>query len=99
MPETNPAELVENAAGQYAVKGDLSFATVAGLLKRSASLFAQPQVAIDLAGVTYADSAGLALLIEWLRLARQRGVTLRYSGLPEQLRSLAAISEVEALLA
>lgn len=86
-------------AGQYSVNGELSFATAAGLLDKSTSVFAQSQnLAVDLSGVTYADSAGLALLIEWLRLAKQRGAMLRYSGLPGQLKSLAAISEVESLL-
>lgn len=102
MPDKAPgtsSDLVATGAGQYSVNGELSFATAAGLLDKSTSVFAQSQnLAVDLSGVTYADSAGLALLIEWLRLAKQRGAMLRYSGLPGQLKSLAAISEVESLL-
>lgn len=99
MAEINRSSLVETGAGRFAVNGALSFATAADLLKQSSPLFTQPQsVGVDLSGVTHSDSAGLALLIEWLRLAKQRGVTLKYSGLPAQLRSLAAISEVEELL-
>jgi phospholipid transport system transporter-binding protein len=54
---------------------------------------------IDLGGVTRADSAALALIIEWRRLATQRALTLELRGLPAQLRALAAASGLEALCA
>jgi len=54
---------------------------------------------IDCRGVNPSDSAGLAVLIDWLAVARQAGRTLRYSGLPEDLRALARISEIEDFLA
>lgn len=90
---------MEVSAGQFALRGELSFATVASLLKDSTPLFARSKdLGIDLSGVSFADSAGLALLIEWLRLAKRQGITLKYSALPAQLESLAAVSEVDALL-
>ncbi len=91
--------LVQQGEGRYVVQGELSFDTVTGLLSESHSLFAgESSVELDLSGVTYADSAGLALLVEWLRQARLQGRQLRYQSLPAQLQSLANVSEVTGLL-
>lgn len=89
--------------GQFSISGALSFDTVIELLSQGTSLLEkglleQGDTTIDLTGVTQADSAGLALLIEWLRQARQRGGRLRYTGVPRQLQALAGISDVESLL-
>ena len=54
---------------------------------------------IDLAGVTASDSSGLALVIEWLSVAKAAGKELRYENIPTQLQQLARLSEVEELLA
>ncbi len=54
---------------------------------------------IDLAGVTDSDSSGLALLIEWLSVAKAAQRTLQYENMPSQLHQLARLSEVEELLA
>jgi phospholipid transport system transporter-binding protein len=93
------AKLEQQGEGHYRVSGELSFATVTALLLQSRSLFAgESSIEVDLSGVTHADSAGLSLLIEWLRLAKVQGKQLRYSALPAQLGALANISEVEGLL-
>ena len=44
------------------------------------------------------DSAGLALLIELLSIARETKRALRYENIPEQIQELARLSDVEALL-
>jgi phospholipid transport system transporter-binding protein len=93
------AKLEAQAAGHYRVTGELSFATVTPLLLQSRSLFAgQSSIEVDLSGVTHADSAGLSLLIEWLRQAKLNGSQLHYLALPTQLSALASISEVDGLL-
>jgi len=38
------------------------------------------------------DSAGLALMIEWIRLSRMSRVQLRFKNVPEQLLALAKLS-------
>ncbi|MGC3980560.1 MAG: STAS domain-containing protein [Steroidobacteraceae bacterium] len=93
------AQLTQQGAGHYSVTGELSFATATQLLQQSHALFAgAADIEIDLAGVTHADSAGLSLLIEWLRQAKLHAAQLRYHALPAQLQALANISEVEGLL-
>lgn len=94
------ATLQQLSPGRYSLSGELSFATVTGLLQQSRSLFAgESNIEMDLSGVTHGDSAGLSLLIEWLRQAKLQGRQLRYIALPAQLNALASISEVDGLLA
>jgi phospholipid transport system transporter-binding protein len=94
------ASLTEASAGHFILNGELSFATVVGLLERGRTAFAgQREVEVELSGVTHADSAGLALLLEWLRLARLQGQKLVYKSVPKQLHTLANISEVAEWLA
>ncbi len=92
------AQLEQRSAGVYQLNGELSFATVTALLQHSRALFAgAPELQIDLSGVVHADSAGLSLLIEWLRQARLHNQRLTYVALPAQLQALAGISEVGEL--
>lgn len=77
----------------------MTFQTARDLWERSRSeLEGLRAVTIDLANVTEVDSAGLALLLEWVSWARQRGFTLSFANLPDKLRALARLSEVEGLL-
>jgi phospholipid transport system transporter-binding protein len=81
------------------VVGALRFTTVSALLPvGSAAINAGRAAVIDLAEVTSSDSAGLALLIEWLSVAKSAGRTLRFEKIPSQLQQLARLSEVEELL-
>lgn len=93
------ARLEALGEGRFRLEGVLDARTVGQLLIQGNEQFARLSGAqVDLAGVTATDSAGLALLIEWLRGARRRGQTLQFIKLPEQLSALARISEVESLL-
>lgn len=83
------------------LRGTLTFdcaaaAHAAGLEK----LAAQSQgssVEVDCAGVTHADSSGLAVLLDWMREATRAGYSLRFANLPNSLLQLARISEVSNL--
>jgi phospholipid transport system transporter-binding protein len=94
----NGADIEPLGEGRFLVTGVLDATTVAPVLKRSALLFADsPSLHIDLAGVTESDSSGLALLIEWLRLAKQKRQQIDFHNMPHQIDALARISEVEEL--
>jgi phospholipid transport system transporter-binding protein len=81
------------------VLGSLDFGTVTRLLPSgSKAILGGNAAVIDLAGVTDSDSAGLALLIEWLSVARHAQRPLRYENVSPQLKQLARLSEVEDLL-
>lgn len=85
--------------GRARVGGALEFHTVSALLPSGADAIEEGRAsAIDLSGVTASDSAGLALLIEWLSIAQAAGRTVRYENIPSQLRQLSALSEVDELV-
>jgi phospholipid transport system transporter-binding protein len=82
------------------VIGSLVFSTVGGLLPLGESAIVEGRVSqMDLAGITAGDSSGLALLIEWLSVAKSAGKTLTYANIPTQLHQIARLSEVEELVA
>ncbi len=81
------------------VVGALQFSTVGALLQPGAAAISAGRAAvIDLSTVSASDSSGLALLIEWLSIAQQARRPLRYENVPEQLKELARLSDVEGLL-
>jgi phospholipid transport system transporter-binding protein len=81
------------------VNGVLHFTTVTTLLRLGSEAITSGRAAIiDLSGVKDSDSSGLALLIEWLSIARATGKSLRYENIPTQLHQLARLSDVEELL-
>jgi len=100
LPIDAQAAFVAGAGGAFRLEAALTFATVPALwqpgLDRIAA--ASGEVEFDLQGVTVADSAGLALLIDWLAEARASQRTLRYLKVPEALSALAELSEVEPLI-
>jgi phospholipid transport system transporter-binding protein len=84
----------------HAISGELTFASTPAALGAAQAALEQGQGAfeVDLAGVTRADSAALALLLELARNARAAGRELRCSGAPEQLRRLAGFFGVTEVL-
>lgn len=86
--------------GAYTVTGDLTFATVDAALAASQEVVGPGEgpLLLDLTAVARTDSAGLALLVEWMRRARAVGREVRYAGMPVQMRDLARISDLDTLL-
>jgi phospholipid transport system transporter-binding protein len=81
------------------VNGVLHFTSVTALLKSGSEAIGNGRAAvIDLSGVSDSDSAGLALLIEWLSIAKAGNRSLRYENIPAQLHQLARLSDVDELL-
>lgn len=93
------ARFVNEGAGRFRLEGEVGFGTVMHLLHESHSLFEpEKRVRLDLAGVERINSAGLALVIEWMREAHRGGWTLEISNEPEELLAVARICDVEHLL-
>lgn len=77
----------------FSVEGDMTFAAIgAQLANLFAFLESAKRVTIDLGRVTAADSAGLALLVEWKKIARSQKCQLALKNIPEQLHMLANLS-------
>ncbi|MGE5155250.1 MAG: lipid asymmetry maintenance protein MlaB [Bdellovibrio bacteriovorus] len=93
------ARLITAGPGRLRVEGALDFGTVGDLVTAAVPLFpASGRLRIDLSGVESANSAGLALLLEWLDLARSRRLELEYLNLPSSLERIAAFSNLGPLL-
>ena len=54
-------------------------------------------VSLDLSGVSYLDTSGLATLIEAVRIARNHGTRLILSGMPNQPRYFLEITHLDRL--
>ncbi|MCU7798365.1 MAG: STAS domain-containing protein [Candidatus Thiodiazotropha sp. (ex Semelilucina semeliformis)] len=93
------AIIERDGAFHFHVKGEMTFATAKQLLKQSEDFFFQSQdIEIDLSQVTGADSAGLALLLEWKARATQQGVQIVINEIPEGVMSIAHLCQIEPLL-
>jgi phospholipid transport system transporter-binding protein len=85
--------------GRFRVGGLLDASTVTAVLEESRMRFqGVASIIVDLGGVTESDSSGLALLLEWLRLARKEKQKIHFDHVPQQIIALARISEVDDLL-
>jgi len=94
-------EVVASGNGRFAARGPLTFATARAAREqglRSLASAAGRELEVDCAGITASDSAGLAVLLDWLGAMKRAGRALRYTHLPAGLVALARISEVEELL-
>ncbi len=81
------------------IQGVLDFTTATQTLEQVAAHIADNKMLdIDLSGVTSANSAGLALLIEWLALARGTGHEVTFHHIPDGLRQLAGVCQVDGLI-
>jgi phospholipid transport system transporter-binding protein len=90
--------LSESASGELRVAGPLSFDSAGETLLISQSwLKAGHQIKFDLAGVTRADSAGLALIVEWVKEARGCGGDAQFVNVPPQLLALATACGLASL--
>lgn len=94
-------QISEPTPGRIVVTGELTFATArdarqVGTLVLEGSR--APNLVIDCAGVARGDSAGLAVLLDWLAWARRKARPIRLENLPSSLVAIAKISEVDGLL-
>jgi phospholipid transport system transporter-binding protein len=91
----------EPSVGRVIVTGELTFGTARearqlGVLVLESSR--AERIVVDCAAVTRADSAGLAVLLDWLAWGRRHSRTVGLENLPASLIAIARISEVDGLL-
>lgn len=78
------------------LKGELTLQSLRKLLPEADAQAAAGT--LDLSGITTADSAGLAYLLELQRRAAERGTVLRFTQPPEQLLALARFFKLESAI-
>lgn len=91
--------LATDSQGIVNVSGELTFNTANQLLTAAPKLFEQlTKLEIDLANVTRSDSAGLALLVDWMRYARKSNKAIIFHNVPSQMLAIANASGFDELL-
>lgn len=92
-------ELEDLGDGRFALSGRMTFQTAGSILRDSEAPFEQHTLlTIDLGGVTHTDSAGLALLLEWITWANHTVREIRFENMPEKILAIARTTEVDSLL-
>ena len=62
--------LEDKGGGCFLLSGKMTFGSVNQILDERLEMFDEhPRIEVDLSGVTKSDSAGVALLLEWITLA------------------------------
>ena len=86
--------------GTLELAGLLTFETVPDYYGQTDTLFnaGAGAVVVDLGQVTRADSAGLALLVEWAHRAQAVNRRIEFRNLPEQMRHLIEVSGLTRVL-
>jgi phospholipid transport system transporter-binding protein len=85
--------------GTISISGEFGFSTASNLLMQGQKLMdTQKELNIDLGAVTSSDSAGLALMLEWLDRYTAAGQQLHFLNVPESLLEIARVSNLIDLL-
>ena len=93
------ASLEKMTDQHYVLSGELSFESVPALSGSILPLLQEnARLDISLDKVRRSDSAGVAMLVEWLRLARQQDKPLRFLDIPEQMLSIVRVSGLDTIL-
>ncbi len=91
---------IEQRDGRLVLSGELDHEGVSRALKESRGWLSTGTgpLSVDLAGVSRSESAGIALLLEWLRQAKRQGREIEFLNPPAQMRSLMHFFELERVL-
>lgn len=93
MRKVSKLTIINQGIGRFLIEGDLTFSTIdKNTVKSFAFLNGAKEIVLDLSGVVSTDSAGLALMIEWIKYTRSKRVQLSFKNIPEQLLTLAKLS-------
>lgn len=91
--------LEDKGGGRFLLSGEMAFRTAGKILRVSEELFEDhTRIEVDLSGVTKSDSAGLALLLEWITWANHTVREIRFVGMPDKIDAIAKTTEVDHLL-
>lgn len=85
--------------GRMQLSGVLDIDSAGGLLSEIADLtYDASAIAVDLREVERSDSAGVAVLIAWMRSARQAQRDIRFLNMPSQMLNIARVSGLDVIL-
>lgn len=89
-PQITVEKLSDTSIG---LSGILNFASVPDLKNAIVPFLPKlDKLTVDLSGISYSDSTGLALLSEWLRQVKAQNKTIEYIAMPEQMQAIATVT-------
>lgn len=98
-PSASTGSSIAYDAGVCRITGALNFSTAGAALASVDKLIRQhSELEIDLSGVSECNSVGLALLIEWLAIARREKHSVTFNHIPDTLLQLAGVCQVDGLI-
>jgi phospholipid transport system transporter-binding protein len=81
------------------ISGDLDFSNVMSLYEKSLPYLRQSQkLTVDFANLHSSNSASIALLLEWRKLAVASGKSIQFLHLPSDCLSIAKAAGLDSLL-
>jgi phospholipid transport system transporter-binding protein len=107
LPGTGKFSIVEQSPGAFSLAGELTFETANNAIEKTSGLFnaaakreagAVNVITLDLSGIMRADSAGLALILEWCKQSAAAKRKVRFSNIPLQLQAIARVAGVDAII-
>lgn len=90
--------MIEVTGQRLLVTGPMVIDSAAALKKAGDGAVAEGAAVVNLSAVTDADSAAVAVLLSWLRVAQERKQILSIVNPPASIRSLATLYGVAELL-
>jgi phospholipid transport system transporter-binding protein len=95
----NHERQVQLMNGSLFVSGKLNFGTVMEVWQQSLPLLSQcKELNFDFSGVSQTNTCALALLLEWLKYAKQHQKPLSFIQLPLKLKAIASIAGIDSLV-
>jgi phospholipid transport system transporter-binding protein len=97
-------EVMESPKGYFTLQGDLNRNTIpksgalATLDRSNQNNSGDDAFTLDMLGVSNSDTAGLAWLMNFLKNNQQQHIHFELKNIPERLRKLAKISDVDSFL-
>lgn len=90
--------MIRREGDRMIVSGALTLASVASALREGNAAIGEGVRTVDLGEVGELDSSALALLLAWLRQAKQQNHGLSFANLPQGLTTIARLYGVAELL-
>lgn len=95
----SPAATLACQQERIMVQGELNFTTVVSLWNNSLpKLAAYSSLHFDLTHVTVSNSGGVALILGWIKYAKEKNKSITFNNIPASLLSILSVSGVSGLL-
>lgn len=95
---TKMADITLNNQTLY-LSGELDFYNVMSVYQKSLNLFNNLSAyQVDFSKLTSSDSAGIALIVEWLKLAKQHNKSIQLTNLSANLQSIVSVAGLGELI-